>query len=137
MTAIVVIIGLSGGLAVGTGYVAFLSVLGILPRLVQLSKTNFFIRGYEVAIIIGSMTGCFVSFTTVHFHVGKVIVLFIGSLCGVFIGLLAAALTEVLNVLPILAKRIYADHAVLWFLSALALGKMTGSLFQWLYFIWK
>lgn len=134
---IVIIIGLSGGLAVGSGYVAFLSVLGILPRLVQLSKTSFFIRGYEAAIIIGSMIGCVISFSTYSFSFPFPLLLFIGLNCGIFVGMLAAALTEVLNVLPILAKRIYAEHAVVWFLTALALGKMVGSLFQWLYFLGK
>ncbi|PAF13508.1 stage V sporulation protein AB, partial [Shouchella clausii] len=36
---LVMIIGFAGGLAVGSGFVAFLAVLGIIPRLTQLSKT--------------------------------------------------------------------------------------------------
>ena len=35
----IIFIGLAGGLSVGAGYVAFLTVLGIIPRLTQLSKT--------------------------------------------------------------------------------------------------
>lgn len=38
-------IGFGGGIAVGSGFVAFLTVLGIIPRLMQLSKTFCYIRG--------------------------------------------------------------------------------------------
>ncbi|KPC99372.1 hypothetical protein LR69_02358 [Geobacillus sp. BCO2] len=35
---LVVFVGFAGGLAVGTGFVAFLVVLGVIPRLTQLTK---------------------------------------------------------------------------------------------------
>ncbi|MEH7228677.1 stage V sporulation protein AB, partial [Bacillus safensis] len=41
----VVLVGLGGGLTVGAGFVAFLTVLGIIPRLMQLTKTHRFIQG--------------------------------------------------------------------------------------------
>jgi len=55
--------------------------------------------------------------------------------CGVFIGLLAAALTEVLNVLPVLAKRLGMKPYLFGLLLAMILGKMTGSLFD--FFIYQ
>lgn len=36
---VVAFVGLAGGLAVGSGFVAFLTVLGVIPRLTQLTKT--------------------------------------------------------------------------------------------------
>jgi len=47
---------------------------------------------------------------------------------------LAASLTEVLNVLPILAKRLRIQHAILHLLMAMAFGKVAGSLLQWILF---
>ena len=35
-----IVIGLAGGLAAGAGFVAFLTVLGIIPRLMQLTKNH-------------------------------------------------------------------------------------------------
>ena len=35
-----IFIGLAGGLAVGSGFVAFITVLDIIPRLAQMSKTE-------------------------------------------------------------------------------------------------
>ncbi|MNP59190.1 hypothetical protein D3C76_1541690 [compost metagenome] len=45
--------------------------------------------------------------------------------------MLAAALTEVLNVLPILAKRLHMQRYLFGFLLAMVFGKMAGSLFEW------
>lgn len=59
----------------------------------------------------------------------------IGLFAGVFIGMLAAALTEVLNVLPILAKRIGMGDRILILLMAIVFGKILGSMFQWLIFV--
>jgi len=59
----------------------------------------------------------------------------VGLFCGVFIGLLAAALTEVLNVLPVLAKRLGMRSYLFGLLLAMILGKMTGSLFD--FFIYQ
>jgi stage V sporulation protein AB len=56
-------------------------------------------------------------------------------LTGVFFGMLAAALTEVLNVLPILTKRIGVNEQIITLLMAIVLGKIVGSLFHWLYFV--
>ena len=57
-----------------------------------------------------------------------------GAVAGAFVGMLAAALTEVLNVWPILAKRIGLAGRIVWLLMAMVLGKVIDSLFQWIFF---
>jgi stage V sporulation protein AB len=128
------IIGLSAGLATGAGFVAFLTVLGIIPRLIQLSKTHGFIVTYEAAVTAGAFAGTVLSFHYFHFHAPLLLISFWGLLHGVFVGMLAAALTEVLNVFPILTRRIGLDGSLIWFFMAIVLGKIAGSLFQWLLF---
>ncbi|KAB7708863.1 stage V sporulation protein AB [Bacillus aerolatus] len=130
-------IGLASGLAVGAGFVAFITVLGIIPRLMQLTRTWKQIRSYEWAVIAGVLAGTFVSFMPVMFHLPALLLVPVGLLSGIFIGLLAAALTEVLNVFPILAKRIGIHERIIALMMAIALGKVAGSLFHWLYFINK
>jgi stage V sporulation protein AB len=49
--------------------------------------------------------------------------------------MLAAGLTEVVNVFPILAKRIRLDKQIIMLVMAIVLGKIFGSIFQWLFFI--
>ncbi|RLL48156.1 stage V sporulation protein AB [Oceanobacillus piezotolerans] len=130
-----IVIGFSGGLAVGGGFVAFITVLGIIPRLIQLSKTNNYIKVYSGCVILGLLFGSYLSFADVNLN-HPVILLFIwGMFHGIFNGMLAAALTEVLNVFPILSRRIRVDRNLLLLLMAIMFGKIFGSLFQWLYFV--
>lgn len=129
------IIGLSGGLAVGAGFVAFLTVLGIIPRLIQLSKTHSFIHVYISSVILGTLLGTFLSFTNITWNQSLFLLLFWGLLHGIFNGMLAAALTEILNVFPILYKRLGIDQHMIRLFMAVALGKIAGSLFQWMYFV--
>lgn len=132
---LVIFIGFAGGLAVGSGFVAFLTVLGIIPRLTQLSKTMKYIRKYEWAVVSGAVTACWVGLQDLIFHFIRFLAIPIGLASGIFVGLLAAALTEVLNVLPILAKRIGVDEKIIFLLMAIVLGKISGSLFQWMIFV--
>lgn len=127
--------GLAGGLAVGAGFVAFLTVLGVIPRLMQLTKTARFIRFYEWSVILGALAGTWFSLWENQLFVSKLWLIPIGLASGIFIGMLAAALTEVLNVLPILAKRIGLDNKIIILLMAIVFGKICGSLFHWIYFV--
>jgi stage V sporulation protein AB len=131
----VVFIGFAGGLAVGSGFVAFLAVLGIIPRLTQLSKTMKMIRWYEWAIILGAISGTFASLRDPVFSISSLFLIPMGLAGGVFVGMLAAALTEVLNVFPILAKRVGIEDRIITLIMAIVLGKVFGSLFHWLYLV--
>ncbi|WP_106497353.1 stage V sporulation protein AB [Lentibacillus sp. Marseille-P4043] len=130
-----IIIGFAGGLAVGGGFVAFLTVLGIIPRLIQLSKTDHLIRVYGACVIIGMLVGTYLSFTDITWNQPLIILILWGGFHGIFNGMLAAALTEVLNVFPLLSKRIGMEQQLLAFLMAIVFGKVAGSLFQWLVFV--
>ncbi len=132
---LVMLIGLGGGLAVGSGFVAFITVFGILPRLAQLTKTHAFILVYEWAIVAGALAGAWFSLDDIFFTFSEYVLIPLGFAAGMFIGMIAAALTEVLNVLPILAKRIGVGEEILRILTAIVLGKIFGSLFHWIFFI--
>ncbi|HLR66369.1 stage V sporulation protein AB [Virgibacillus alimentarius] len=129
------IIGLAGGLAVGGGFVAFITLLGIIPRLVQISKADKFIHAFGTCVLAGSILGTYLSFTDITWNLSTIILLIWGGFHGVFNGMLAAALTEVLNVFPVLTKRIGVQRYLLWLLMAIVFGKIFGSLFQWLIFV--
>ncbi|MEH7306225.1 stage V sporulation protein AB [Neobacillus drentensis] len=131
----ILFLGLASGLAVGSGFVAFLTVLGIIPRLTQLSKTMKMIQHYEWAVVLGALTGVGASLRDPILHVPSFLLIFLGMTGGIFYGMLAAALTEVLNVLPILAKRIRLDGEIVILIMAIVLGKIFGSIFQWVYFV--
>ncbi|ARV99250.1 Stage V sporulation protein [Bacillus subtilis subsp. subtilis] len=131
----IIFVGLGGGITVGAGFVAFLTVMGIIPRLMQLTKTMRFVQAYEAAVILGAVCGGWETLHMNHLYLTKWIAVPVGLLAGLFVGMLAAALTEVLNVLPILAKRIGLRSKIIILLMAIVIGKIVGSLFHWLYFI--
>lgn len=129
------LIGLSIGLATGAGFVALLTLLNIIPRLIQLSATNRYLKVYIGAVILGTLFGTYLSFSNVIWPLTNVFLILWGILHGIFNGLLAAALAEVLNVFPILFRRINVDHYRLTLFMAIVFGKIFGSLFQWLVFV--
>ena len=56
-------IGLAGGLAVGSGFVAFITVLDIVPRLAQMSRTGGRdIHLYEHALVAGAVVSTWADF---------------------------------------------------------------------------
>jgi stage V sporulation protein AB len=132
---LLVFIGLSGGLAVGSGFVAFLVVLGIIPRLCQITKSYSSIRWYEWAIILGTLLGTWFGLRNTQMFLPSFFLIPIGLGAGVFVGMLAAGLTEVMNVLPILAKRLGVGEQILLLLMAIVFGKVFGSFFHWSYFV--
>lgn len=134
MEILSVFIGLANGLIVGAGFVAFLMVLDLIPRLIQLSRSNQYLAFYEMAVIVGAMFWTIADFLEWSFPFFRLGAICIGLLNGIFIGMLAAALTEVLNVIPILAKRMGLNYYLTWLLLALVFGKMFGALFDWIIF---
>jgi len=133
--AAVIFIGLASGLSVGSGFVAFLSVLGIIPRLTQLSKTMDKIHWYEWGVVLGAVCGVIASLREPTMGLSVYLLIPLGLAGGIFVGMFAAALTEVINVIPILAKRIGIHSKIVQLVMAIVLGKIFGSLFQWVYFI--
>ncbi|MCD1260746.1 stage V sporulation protein AB [Paenibacillus athensensis] len=125
-------IGLAGGIAVGSGMVAFLVVLDIIPRLCQLTRSCKQIHIYEGAVVAGSLVFTWLDMSDVHVHLFALGAGVFGLFAGCFVGMLAAALTEVINVLPILAKRVGMGPYMLSLLMAMIFGKVFGSLFEWL-----
>lgn len=92
-------------------------------------------QGYEWSVILGAVLGGWVNLKDISFHLSPLLLVPIGAFCGVFVGMLAAALTEVLNVMPILAKRIGMGERLLVILMAIVLGKVLGSLFHWMVYV--
>lgn len=125
--------GMAGGLAVGSGFVAFITVLDLIPRLAQIARLRR-TQSLEAAVVAGVVFFTVVDFAEVAFGWFAAGAAVVGLLCGLFVGMLAAALTEVLNVFPILAKRLRLHGYIAWLLLAMVLGKVAGSLFDWTVF---
>lgn len=130
-----IIIGFSSGIAVGSGFVAFITILGVIPRLMQLSQAEAYVKVFICSVILGTLLGTYFSFTENTWNDSILLLVLFGVSHGIFNGMLAAALAEVLNVFPILTKRLQLKKYLLSLLMAIVFGKIVGSLFQWLYFV--
>jgi stage V sporulation protein AB len=132
-----VLLGLAGGLAVGSGLVALLIVFDLIPRLAQLADAYRMSAWFESALVSGSLYFTFADFMDWKLSLPFGLLLgSVGLLDGIFIGMLAAALTEVINVLPILAKRMKLSAYMVALVMAMVIGKTIGSLFDWLIYQW-
>lgn len=127
-------LGLASGLAVGSGLVAFLVVLDVIPRMSQISGAGR--QGYrlETAVVFGAVFWTCADLFDWPVGLPALSAVAVGVLTGAFVGTVAAALTEVLNVFPILARRLRMEVRLRWLLAAMVLGKVLGSLFDWLVF---
>ena len=122
------IIGIAAGGMVAAGTFAFIVMLGVFTRLAYRTHTSSYIAVYETAIVIGGTIGNIMLIYNVKmplYYVGLVI---FGLFCGIFVGCLAGALTEVLNVIPIAARRFSVRRNLPYVIYALAAGKLIGSL---------
>lgn len=131
-TCFLAVAGLGQGLVVGSGLAALITVLDLVPRLLQLTKGTHLINLMERVLIAGALTGSVVYFSPPHGSWGSPAVVLLGFAAGTFIGLLAAALAEVLNVLPVLARRVGWLERIDLLVAAIIMGKVLGSLYQWL-----
>ena len=91
----------ASGVAISGGYFAFISMIGIFPNLIYVFKISVPVTwvGYTIICLFG----------------------------GIFVGCLAGALTEVLNVIPIAARRFSVRRNFPYVIYGLAAGKLVGS----------
>ena len=121
-------LGLIAVIIISGGIFAFMVMIGVVPRLIQRTKTAQHILLYENMIMLGgALSGLSLlsDYFVTGFEWAEVVV---GLSYGVYLGCLAVALAEVLNVLPILCRRLKVAKEMPWLMLVLALGKVMGAL---------
>lgn len=122
------------GSAIAAGYVAFITLLGVFQKLIEKYKAAGYIKTVETMIIAGVTLFNLVSLFNLPLPLG------IWGLCifnlfgGVFVGCLAGALAETLNIFPILSRRFKIRIWLPYVLIAAGIGKAIGSIVQLLFF---
>ena len=117
----------SGAVAAGAVY-AFISAIGVVPRLAQKTDTVRHIKLLESALMLGGMFAISSEIIRFEWSVGRVVTGFAALCTGVFIGALAMSLAETLDVLPIMTRRLHLQKGMVFFIIAIAAGKMCGAL---------
>lgn len=128
---ILFIMGVSGGAVIAAGIFAFITMIGVFPRLASRTNTSAYIYYYESAIIAGGALGnLFIIFNPEIPVLGVLGLLLFGFFSGIYVGCLAMALAENLKVIPVLVRRTGLRQGLPWVIAALAVGKALGSWYQ-------
>lgn len=136
MIILIILFGFSGGAVVGSGVVALLTLLGIVPRLCQVSNTFNYIKFYELILIIGCIFGSIFSLFNIRFNFGTSSIIITGITYGIFIGFLSSSLAEVLDYIPVVSRRLkIATQYTKYIIFSLLIGKTLGSFLGWTIFI--
>lgn len=141
--------GLSFGFLASAGVFTVLVSVGLIPRFAGKMHVAKKVFALEEAVVLGTLTGGFCSvfsdwvnigsflrkkqifghFTENVIQVGgNLFFIVFGIFAGMFVGCLALAIAEMLNSIPIFARRIGFRHGLGVAVTAAALGKLTGSL---------
>lgn len=123
------LIGLCGGLLVAGGLFAFLALVGVVTRLAAGTATAKCLLFYEDMALLGCAVGNLLFLYQFGLPFGNVLLGLYGLGAGVFTGCLAAALAEVVNMMPVLSERVNLKKGMTGIMTMFALGKLAGSLY--------
>ena len=143
------LIGMSGGLIVSGGVFTVLISVGLVPRFAGKSHTSRRVLLYEEMVVAGTLAGNVLSVFGDAFPLGEwvrrnavfgpeteqiwgaaaaLLLALAGLFAGIFVGCLALAIAEMLDSIPIFARRTGFRHGLGIAVLSVALGKMAGSL---------
>ena len=143
------ICGLSFGLLASAGVFTVLVSVGLIPRFAGKMHVAKKVFALEEAVVLGTLTGGFFSLFSdlgnlgafvlerqlfgadtdfIWRMAGNVCLIIFGFFAGMFVGCLALAIAEMLNSIPIFARRIGFRHGLGVAIAAAACGKLVGSL---------
>ena len=128
-------VAFGAGFAVAGGFIAFISLIGIVTRLAGLTKTANAIPAYENSMAMGLILFNILSLYLPNLRwippILALLIIHIGSfLTGIFAGCLAGALAEVVNIIPIFSRRVKLRKGFPYMVKAAAVGKCIGCLIQ-------
>ena len=144
------ILGGSFGLLAAAGVFTVLTAVGLVPRFAGKTHTARKVFLFEEMVIFGTILGSFISvfpeysqiglflqesvpdLTPLWLKLGQAVQIVIGLFSGMFIGCLALSIAEMLDSIPIFARRISFRHGIGLAILSVAIGKLCGSL----YYFW-
>lgn len=124
------IIGLSGGLVIAGGVIALMVGLGVITRFVGISHCAKHVWIVEDAVFLGAVYGTIMTVYQMSLPLGAVGLSFMGLFLGIFVGGWIMALAEIVNIFPILARRIGLTKGLSLVVIAIAIGKTVGSMYH-------
>ena len=132
-TAALCFLGLVSGIIIAGGLFAFVVKVGVITRLVTATQTAKNIPIYEDVLVVGvTIANIFSLYNLNTLRIGFLLP-FCGLFSGIYVGCLAVALAEVVNVMPVFAKRVKLKYGMSLVVVAFAIGKMLGTWYQFFF----
>lgn len=142
---VLAVAGLSGGLGVSGGVFTSLIAVGLIPRFAGKTHTAKHIFLYEEMVVFGTVLGGLISvffpfldianlagqtqvLKEIYPYMAVAVLILYGLFAGIFVGCLALAIAEMLDSIPIFARRMKFRHGVGIVILCMAAGKLMGSL---------
>lgn len=122
------VVGLCGGLAVAGGLFALIIALGLVAEFADQTHTARHILWYEDAVAAGGILGNLISIYQFPLPFGEAGAGIFRIFAGVFVGAWAMALTEIINIIPIFARRLDFRRGLELLIVSMALGRTAGAL---------
>lgn len=122
-----VLVAFIGGAAISSGYFAFISLIGVFPKLAEKVKGNRHYMLVECLLAYGAVAGNIVYIFNIRIPLAIPGLAFVTLLGGIFTGCLVGALAEVLNVFPIISRRFSIRRYIPYIIYMVAAGKLVGS----------
>lgn len=144
------VVGTGFGLFAAGGVITVLITVGLIPRFAGKMHVNRKVFLFEEMVVFGVIAGSFISVfekyaglgdwvlkhhlfgvnmtETVWRVAGTVIITIFGLFSGIFVGCLALAIAEMLDSIPIFARRTGFRRGLGIAILAVTLGKVAGSL---------
>ncbi len=130
---ITTLLSFSTGITVASAILAFLSVIGLLPRFISKSKTTKKIISYENIIVVAGFISAVIYCFNINFNFGKIIMWYYMFFLGIFIGSLAVCLTEIIDVIPIVIRFTNIKGKIKYIILTIAIGKSLGAFIFYYY----
>lgn len=123
-------LGIMFGAAVAAGLFAFITTVGVVTRLAAGTKTAKRIILYETVAIVAVTLANGVDLFWWDIPDLFLIRVICGLFSGIFTGCLAAALAEIVNVFPVMTRRVNLTKGMPYLVLSFALGKGAGAWYQ-------
>lgn len=148
-------IGFSAGLIISFGLVALILGLNLISRFAKMTHTEAYLKLYEICLILGAVLCNLITIyqpdltlwidwlqkldlfhpeilQTIKTVASRCFSGILGLFCGIYLGCWVIALTEVVDMFPILFRKLNIQAGTEWIMISAALGK---SLFSILYYL--
>lgn len=149
--AVLILFGISSGIAVSCGVFTVFTAVGLVPRFADKINGAKHILVFENMIMLGVFCGCMISiYEPMAFHFSRKLLLYVSLKSGMaekivsagqqiiirgyalftgcYVSCLALSIAELFDAIPIMARRIRLKRGLGIMILAFAVGKLTGSL---------